>query len=615
MSAIIERHVGCVNTACGSSDAMTIYEEETENGDVIYNAHCYSCEKNFTNNQLAETDWAEELGIQKLGKSRGVMRKEKKKNFITDEQLQFIKDTTVIDASRYRDIHKGVNERFQVKSEFNKDGKLLKRFYPIYVEDREEVAGYKVRVVETKDFYSIGFSGSDSELAGMRFMPKSGKYLLITGGEEDMMCAYNILATYQHKKGYSPIPVVSPSTSESASVKNIQKNYEWLDNFERIIICLDNDKVGREYAEKVAQVCPVGKAYIMDCPIKDACAAKEAGKDKEFIDAFYKATKYKPKGISSSSELGESVRQELNMVKVPLPNFMSKLQDMMSGGIPLGYIVNVGAASGGGKTSIINEMIYYWIFNSPYLVGIVSLELTKGQYGIAMLSRHLGKKLQLFSDPKDAIEFVNRPDNVQKEQELWTNEEGDPRWYLLDEREGAIENIKNQIKQLVVSCECRIIVLDPLQDILDSSTNEEQADFMRFQKQMVAKGVTFVNINHVRKAGSGEKAGSQGRDLVEEDFAGSSTIFKSGGINILAMRDKYHEDPVIRNTTRVILSKCRHTGASGPAGEWYYDNNTHTLHDKETFFKDNTIEASIPSDLGGVDPLEGDFVDFNIDNV
>jgi putative ribosome biogenesis GTPase RsgA len=40
---------------------------------------------------------------------------------------------------------------------------------------------------------------------------------------------------------------------------------------------------------------------------------------------------------------------------------------MLAGGLTLESIVNIAAASGIGKSSYINELIYHWIFNSPIL--------------------------------------------------------------------------------------------------------------------------------------------------------------------------------------------------------------------------------------------------------
>lgn len=606
MGDIIARHLSCVSPTCNSSDALALYEEETEEGQVVYNATCYSCEGYFSHKVLAGSYLAEEYGISGKGgtvKSSGGRVKPKK--YITDEQIQHIKSLTKIDDTKYRTLAKGVNSRYQVLSEYNEEGVLTKRYYPAY--DLEgKLCGYKVRVVSTKDFYSIGYTGSDTQLYGLSQMKPNGRWIGIFGGEEDAHAAYEMLATHQHNRGYEPIPCVSPSTSETASIKNIQLNYEKLDSYDKIIIGFDDDKKGQEYAVKAAEVCPPGKVYLMRMPVpKDPCDVKKANKSSEFVkEFFFNSVKYKPQGVVGSNELQDAVIEELLIEKVPLPPFMSKLEKMTAGGLPLGYIVNIGAASGAGKTTIINEMIYYWLFHSPHKVGVVSLELSKGQYGIAMLSRHIGKKLQLFEDPQEAVSFVTSAQNKAKAETLWKDEEGDSRWYLVDEREGSIENLKQQIKQLVISCGCKVVILDPLQDVLDSSTNEEQADFMKFQKGLIKKGITFVNINHVRKSGSGEKAGSQGRDLVEEDFAGSSTIFKSGGINVLCMRDKYAEDMITRNTTRVVLSKCRTTGMTGPAGEWYYDIDTHSLHDKDTFFASNTIESSVPTYEGDRDLLD-----------
>jgi len=600
---IVVRHKECINPSCESSDALSVYEEELDNGDVEYNATCYSCEQFFTQKQLAASYLGEELGITSEGgyTSGGrnkLVVKAKPKKYITDEQIQHVKNISVTDKTKYRTLVPGVNSKYKVLSEFNKDDDLIKRYYPVYDIEEAKLCGYKIRVVATKDFYSVGHTGDSTALFGQHAMKPGGKYVGLFGGEEDALAAYSMLAKDQAAKGYDPIACVSPSTSETASIKNVKQNYEWLDTFERIIIGFDDDAKGKEYAVKVAEVCPPGKAYLMKMPVpKDPCDVKIAGKAKEFVRAFYwESVKYKPQGIVGSGELEDAVFEELMVEKIPLPPFMLGLQNKLAGGIPLGVIVNIGAASGCGKTSIINEMIYYWLFHSPHKVGVVSLELSKGQYGMAMLSRHLGKKLQLFEKPQDAVDFVRLPKNQEARSKLWRDEEGEHRWYLVDEREGSVEDIKNLISQLVISCGCKVIVLDPLQDILDAMSNEDQANFMKFQKSMIKSGITFVNINHVRKSGSGEKAGSQGKDLVEEDFAGSSTIFKSGAINLLMMRDKEAEDEIMKNTIIPKLSKNRGPGFTGYVDPWYYDFKTHTIHDKKTYFENNSIEGAVASD-------------------
>lgn len=57
----------------------------------------------------------------------------------------------------------------------------------------------------------------------------------------------------------------------------------------------------------------------------------------------------------------------------------------------------------------------------------------------------------------------------------------------------------------------------------------------------------------------------------------SGSIFQVSMNNILLMRDKESSDPLVRNTTKVVMSKARRTGNTGPAGFWFYDNETSRL--------------------------------------
>lgn len=238
--------------------------------------------------------------------------------------------------------------------------------------------------------------------------------------------------------------------------------------------------------------------------------------------------------------------------------------------------------SGIGKTSLINEILYYWIFNSPYMMGVVSMELDKAEYGEVILSRHLGRKLALIDSQQQKYDLINSPEVREAANYLFRKPDESPRWYLVDDRGGTVRQLQEKVEKLVIEYDCKVIVLDPLQDLLDGLNNEEQAVFMAWEKKLKqSHGVTFFNINHIRKSGSGQESASAGAWITEEDFAGSSTIFKSADLNILLMRDKYHDDPIIQNTTNCVISKCRWTGFTGVAGQLYYENTTHTLWDKQ----------------------------------
>ena len=218
------------------------------------------------------------------------------------------------------------------------------------------------------------------------------------------------------------------------------------------------------------------------------------------------------------------------------------------------------------------------------MMGVVSMELDKAEYGEVMLSRHISRKLALMENQEEKHKYLQDPSVREKAEHLFKKDDGSPRWYLVDDRDGTLKQLQDTVEELVVGYDCKVIVLDPLQDLLDGLNNEEQAVFMKWEKSLKkSHGVTFCNINHVRKSAAGKESNSAGAWITEEDFAGSSTIFKSADLNILLMRDKYNDDEIIKNTTHTVISKCRWTGFTGSSGDIYYDNMTHTLWDKQAW--------------------------------
>jgi hypothetical protein len=241
-----------------------------------------------------------------------------------------------------------------------------------------------------------------------------------------------------------------------------------------------------------------------------------------------------------------------------------------------------------GKTVYVDTIVYYLAFNSPHRVGVVSMELNAGSYGLSMLSRHLGKKISNMSSREEKMAYLQSDEVKQAQKELFFRDDGSHRWHLVDDRDGTIADLQNTVEQLVITCDCKVIVLDPLQDILDGLSIEDQSLFLKWQKALIkSHNITFININHVRKSGGGAKQNSEGAMISEEDFAGSSTIFKSAALNILLVRDKMADDPVVRNTTKAYISKNRDNGVTGPCGDYYYDNVSHQLWDKRSWLEAN----------------------------
>ena len=562
------KHTNCEK--CGSSDAKALYE-----GGSTY---CWSCQA------VKPSEEFKEQNPKKSSKVKTSVTKEEKsmeikpsgKPVMTTEENDYIKSVTGVSGKGFRGLKDETTKPFGVRYAYNNDGDVEEQYYPATQDG--QIVGYKIREVP-KNFYSKGRTGADCQLFMQFKFNRGGKYILITEGELDALSAYQMFVDYNKTRGGEyELAVVSPTTGAN-SHKQIAAQYSFFNTFDQIIVCYDNDKAGKEAVEDVVKALPKGKVKIMHMRYKDPNTYLEQDKQDEFIRNFYEAKRYTPVGVLGSGDLYDKILAQATVPKVPFPPFMSTLNEMLVGGLPLGHIINVAAGTGLGKTSFVNEMIYHWIFNSPHKIGIVSMELDSGQYGETLLGRHLSRKLSLIQDDDIKKDLLESDKVREKANELFYNEDGQHRFYLLDNRDGTIEEIQDTVEELVVSCGCRIIVLDPLQDILDGLSNEDQALFMKWSKGIIkSHNVTLIFINHVRKSASGTANSSQGSGFTEEEIMGSSTIIKSASANILLSRNKYAEDPVERNTTKVVLSKNRICGLTGPAGNVYYDNDTHTLH-------------------------------------
>jgi KaiC/GvpD/RAD55 family RecA-like ATPase len=511
----------------------------------------------------------------------------------TEEDHKELKKITTFEGKGYRNISKETYQYFAVRHEYFEDGTLEVQYYPNT--KAGTFCGYKARKVATKEFYAFGELSNDCDLFGQfRFLNASGKYVVIAAGEVDCLSAYQMLENHRIQRGsqFDPIPVVSPTNGETGSHKQLQKHYEWFDRFTQIVLCYDNDDAGRKAAEEAIKVLPKGKVHLMKLTRKDTNAyiwdnntKSPLSFQQEWINAFYKAEKYYPQGITSSANLEEKMREYVSIPRLSLPPFMHKMQKMLAGGFPIGYIINILSASGTGKSTFVDAMILHWIMNDSRMVGIVSLEASEGEYGVNLSSSFCGMKINLLETPEEKLAYLDQPENIAKRQELWLREDGSPRFYLVD---AEIETMKQKIEYLIRGLGCKIIVLDPLQDIFDALDDDQQAKWMKWEKDIVKKEqVTIININHSRKSGQGQKANSKGADLSEEDMMGHSSIFKSGGINIILMRNKEAETEDERNTTIAKITKARGVGRTGVAGEYFYENTTHRIFDKEDYFTGN----------------------------
>lgn len=581
------KHTSC--DKCGSKDNFALYRDDTgaESG------HCFGCQFTIPSREYVEENPRKNPSrVRSRVKSATTVKEpmekqEKLKDAVTAEQTAELKSRTTLMAGGYRGIRDEVYQAFGVRIEYNDDEEIHAVYYPCT--EGGELTGWKPRVHPKQFGGSIGRTGASCDMFGQFKYKQPAKVCLIVGGEHDQLAAYQMLKDYYRSKNWDFEPVVvSPTIGETSSPKQLAKNYAFFDQFDKIILGYDNDPAGIEATEKAVAALPKGKVFIAAWANKDPNEMLQKGRDRQFISDYYDAKAYVPAGVLASTDIYQQMLDQASQEKITLPKVFGKLNEMLGGGLTLGHCYTCSGVTGGGKTSLVNEMIYHWIFNSPYPVGVVSLELNAAQYGEVLLSRHIQQKIAKMTS-EERSKFLQSEKAQAAAKELFEKEDGSPRFMLIQDRDSSFEQFKSVVEQMVISAGVRLICVDPWTDIgIDGLSTDEQAVAMKWIKSMIkSHNCTFFLINHVRKGQSGQKDQSSGGMITESDIMGSSSVMKSSSANILLVRNKMAEDLVERNSTQLFLSKNRLLSDTGPAGTIYYDSDTHTLHDLDEWLDEN----------------------------
>lgn len=505
-------------------------------------------------------------------------------NDFSPEFWETLVENTSDNPRGWRGLTRETCEKYGVRHEVSPEtGKVIYQYYP--VTKNLELSGVRWRDMD-KNFFRRGEVGASCDLFGqIAFQNTQSKRILIGCGEIDTMTLYQVLSIPSEKKGYGEIPVVCTTIGEGG-YKQLQNQYDWLNTFEKIVVCPDQDEAGMKHMHAMIKYLPKGKVHIMYLArgYKDPNEMLKEGKLAQLTDNFFRAQLYSPSGIVGSDALFHDLYDFEEKAQLSFPPFMKNIQDeLLCGGLTFPAIFNIVAPSGIGKSTILNELIYHWIMNEPYKVGILALESTRKEFSKLLASRHLNKKLALL-DPIERQALLES--QVEYNRELFYTEDEDVRFYFMEELDGNIERIKELIEQLIISCDCKIVVIDPLQDLFAGLNNEDQEEFLGWLKLMVKRyEIIFVCINHIRKQ---DGKTDQNKMYMESEIMGSSTIIKSSFFTMLLNRNKYlKKDDPMGNVTQVMISKNRQTGLTGPANSLYYDNKTHLLYDFEEYKSNN----------------------------
>ncbi len=440
---------------------------------------------------------------------------------------------------------------------------------PISIGFPYPTGGTKIRYLDRKEFYWEGTHKPG--LFGMdRFSPGAHRYVTITEGELDAITLSECLSTGSGGSGVlfsnSPqaqletVPVVSVQSASSARADCLSAR-SWLDQYERIYICLDQDTAGSDAAAAVARLFDPRKVFLVKLGrFKDPNEFVQHGCSDELRKIWWQAKKYLPTTIISSFE---DFRAELSKPKAPSIPFPWKSWNDALYGIRKGESYLITALEGVGKTEVMHAIEHQLLKETDDNVAAIFLEEPKDRHLRAMAGLQLKCPAHLphanvnDSEAASAVEeVVRRTDRLFIYSHFGTD---DP------------EVLLDTIRYLVAGHQCGYVLLDHVGMVISGTAGEKERttlDYIITQLEMMCVELNFalIFVSHVNDEGL---------------TRGSRMISKIANNRIDLFRDIISSDEKIKNTVSVRVSKNRWGGKTGPINNLEFDQTTWSFNEKE----------------------------------
>ena len=454
-----------------------------------------------------------------------------------------------------RRISEATCKKFGVTVEYDTEGKISKHHYPYYDKDTGAQTGTKSRIVDSKGFYASG-TFDNVGLFGQQAFKGGGKYITVVEGEADALAVSEMFD--------GKWAVVSIRSGASGAVKDIKQNLEWLETFENVVICFDNDKAGQEASRAVLDLFTPNKAKNVKLSAKDAGEMLKERNVQGFIKEWWNAKTYQPDGIIAGLDTWESIVAQEDVQSIPYP--WSCLNDMTYG-FRERELVTITSGSGMGKSQIVRELEHYLLGATDDNIGILALEEDIPKTALGIMSIEANQTLHL------SREFSREDKKI-----FWDRTLGTGRIFMFDHWGSTNEdNLLSRIRYMAKGLDCKWIILDHLSIVVsDQEVNDERKaidSIMTKLRQLVQEtGVGLFLVSHLRRPSG--KAHEDGGQISLAELRGSAAIAQLSDMVIGLERDQQNADPQVRNTTTVRVLKNRYAGLTGAACYLYYDKDT-----------------------------------------
>lgn len=406
---------------------------------------------------------------------------------------------------------------------------------------------------EGKDFQILGDKGYLG-LFGKSLCRGSGKRIIITEGELDAVAAAQTLGSW---------PVVSVPQGAGQARKYLEKDLEFLENYERVVLCFDQDEAGQKAIEECLDLFTPGKLAITKLPRKDACEMLAAGEAAELSQALWDSAVYRPEGLVSGDDILEAILNAPDNRGEPYP--WEDLEALLRGIRPKEMVLLSGG-TGGGKSTVSRHIAHHCL-SIGKTVGYVALEESVAQSALGVYGIEMQKNLRLSDDlPRDEVTEAHK--------------QFADRFHILDHF-GSMdpEFLISKLRYLVKALHCEVVFLDHISIAISGLQIDDERkalDVLMTQLRSLIEetGVTMYVVSHLRRAHG--KSHEEGAQISLSDLRGSQSLAQIPDIVVACERDSQAEGDA-KNKMHLRVLKNRPVGLTGSAGYLEYQHETGTL--------------------------------------
>ena len=466
--------------------------------------------------------------------------------------IDFIKDLP-IKALQDRGISQEVCELYGVRTAFDETtGKPESYYYPITVGG--SVVAYKQRKLP-KTFSIIGQSlkGQVVEFIGQS-VAVEGKRLLITEGQDDALAAYQMLGKY--KQAVVSVP-------HGANINCFTDNKTFLSKYEEVILCPDQDEQGQKLVKDIVKLFPDIK--IMDITEKDPNAMLLNGKEKSFVNSYFKAKPYVPDVFVTVEDVYEEACEMPTWGRLwPWPSLNNLTYGRRSG-----EGIYVGAAVKAGKTEWLSQMVHHIVETEKQKVFLIKFEQDPAQTVKAVAGKIAHKQFHKPDGDFTQEELVSAVDKVKGKVLMYNASYADVSYGNMWDR------LKPVIRHAVVVEGIRDIFIDPITQLTDGMTpSETETELRRFSNELAGMskdlGFFYYCFCHLKAPDNG-KTHEEGGKVKVAQFRGSRAMAEKTKLMLGILRNQDAEDETERNTSKFHLLLNSGFGKSGRFDVFYDD--------------------------------------------